>query len=65
MGLEIKTDKLHGQYTQKIPEILAKGLSDLTPEEKKKLNLQVMVTLAKAIHDHRFNPVEYLTTQDI
>jgi hypothetical protein len=60
--MRLVTDKLYSQYTQKIPEILYKNLSCLTPEEKKRLGDRILVTLAKAVHDHHFNPNDYLTT---
>jgi hypothetical protein len=63
--MHIETDKLTEQYTLKVPEVLKVGLSSLSPEDRKKLNLKLMVTMAAAIHESRFNPEFYLTSRDI
>jgi hypothetical protein len=48
----------------KIPEILKVGLSSLSPDQRKRLNMTLMVTIAKAIHESRFVPEDYLSTRD-
>ena len=60
--MHIETDKLTEQFSMKIPEVLKVGLSSLSPDQRKKLNLQLMVCIAKSIHESRFNPKTYLTT---
>ncbi|WP_153307562.1 hypothetical protein [Desulfospira joergensenii] len=62
--MDLEIDKLTEQYTLKIPEILKVAISSLTPEQKKKLNLQIMFGMAKAIHDSRFDPEAYLTARE-
>jgi hypothetical protein len=62
--MHIETDKLVEQYTLKVPEVLKVGLSSLSPEQRKNLNLRLMVEMAKAIHESRFIPEQYLTTRD-
>ena len=59
--MHIEIDKLTEQYTLKIPEVLKVGLSSISPDERKKLNLRLMIEMAKAIQDARFNPAFYLT----
>jgi hypothetical protein len=63
--MHIEIDKLTEQYTLKVPEVLKVGLSNLSPDERKRLNLRLMVDMAKAIHESRFNPEFYLTSRDI
>ena len=60
--MSIEMDKLTETYSFKIPEILKVQLGSLTPEDKKHLNIKLMVEMAKAIHDSKFNPMAYLST---
>ncbi len=62
--VDIEIDKLTEQYTLKIPEVLKVGLSSLSPEAKKNLNYQLMLRMAKAVHESKFNPELYLTARD-
>ena len=62
--MNIEHDKLTDQYTLRIPEILSVRLSKLSPDVKKTLNVQLMVTMAKVIHHNSFNPETYLNTRD-
>lgn len=62
--MNIETDKLTEQYTLKIPEVLKVRVSKLSPDVKKTLNTQLMVTMAKVIHHNSFNPETYLNTRD-
>lgn len=59
----LNPDKLTEIYHQRIPEILSQGLSKLTPEEKKRLSDRILVLMAKAVHDHQFNPNQYISTE--
>jgi hypothetical protein len=63
MSLEI--DKLTEQYTLKIPEVLRVGLSSLSPDQRKRMNVKLMVAMAAVIHESRFNPENYLTSREI
>jgi hypothetical protein len=62
--MTLEVDKLTEQFSMKIPESLKVGLSHLSPDQRKKMNLQLMVQMAHAIHDSRFNPETYLTSRD-
>lgn len=62
--MDIEVDKLTEQYTLKIPEVLKVGVSSLPPNEKKQLNLKLMIDIAKAIHNNKFKPETYLTARD-
>jgi hypothetical protein len=64
MVVDIETDKLTEQYTLKIPEILKVQLSSLTPNQKKYLNSQLMIQMARVIHDSKFSPEQYLTARE-
>ena len=63
--MHIELDKLTEQYTLKIPEVLKVGMSSLTPDQRKKMNLRLMVEIAKSIHESRFNPESYLRCGDM
>lgn len=62
--MTLEVDKLVCQHTLKIPEILRKGIDDLPPDIRKKMNIRIMVTMAQVLHEARFNPEEYLSTRD-
>jgi hypothetical protein len=61
----LNPDKLTELYSQRIPEVLSKNLSKLTPEEKKRLCDRILVLMAKAVHDHAFNPNQYISTEQL
>jgi hypothetical protein len=61
----LDSDKLLEVYTQRIPECLKKRLSKLSPDEKMQLSRRVLVVLAKACHDHEFDPNLYLNTRPL
>ena len=62
--MTIETDSLTEQYTLKIPEILKVGVSSLSPSDKKRLNNNIMIIMAKEIHRSKFNPKSYLSTNE-
>jgi hypothetical protein len=61
----IDADKLLEVYTQRIPICLKERLSKLSPDEKTQLSRRVLVALAKACHDHEFDPNLYLNTKQL
>jgi hypothetical protein len=61
----LETEKLLEVYTQRIPECLKNRLSKLSPDEKIQLSRRVLVLLAKACHDHEFDPNVYLNTRPL
>ncbi len=63
--MTLEVDKLTEQFSMKIPEVLKVGLSSLSPDQRKKVNLRLMVEIAKVIHESRFNPETYLTSRDV
>ena len=59
----ISTDKLTDQYVIRIPEITKRGLEQLSPVLKKKLNQQILLDMARIIHESKFDPSVYLTSE--
>jgi len=53
-------DKLTEMFSIRIPEILKVEIDRLSPQAKKDLNAAVLVTIAKIIHDSKFDPFIYL-----
>lgn len=62
--LSLEIDNLTEQYTLKIPEILKVGVSSLSQSDKKRLNKNIMITMAREIHRSKFNPMSYLSTHE-
>ena len=56
-------EKLIEQYTFRIPEALKVRLEKLSPEWKMKLNHELRVTCARIIHESKFNPEYYLSSE--
>ena len=61
MAEEIKIDKLDEKIEVRIPSILKKHLTILSPEEKKALNLDLLKLMARAVHLSRLNYSDYLS----
>lgn len=62
--LELETDKLHGNYALRIPLITQDLIEKLPKKFKKKLNKEIMLSMARIIHESRFEPTEYLSTKE-
>lgn len=61
-GIEI--DKCTDSYTVKIPEILKHHLESLPAKQKTSLKEDVLLTIARHIHEYNFNPAKYLSSRD-
>lgn len=61
---DFSLDKLTESYTLRIPEITKVQLDKLPPPLKRKLNDEILMTMAKIIHESKFDPRLYLTTED-
>lgn len=53
-------DKLLATYSLRIPERLDYEVKQLPADAKKTLNEQILMTMAKVVHDTKFDPKEYL-----
>jgi hypothetical protein len=58
---ELKIDKLTAEYSQRIPEITADRIGRLTDPQKKELKVQILVAIAKYLHEASFDPSRYLS----
>lgn len=56
-------DKLEKQYTFRIPEVLEKYIKDLSPSEKKRMHEEIIRIMAKMVHDSRFDPSLYTSSE--
>lgn len=63
MPEEIKMDKLDEKIEVRVPAILKTNLAILSAEEKKSLNLELLKTMAKAVHMSRLNYSDYLSSE--
>jgi hypothetical protein len=53
-------DKLIAVFAIRIPEKLKKALDNLPPSQKSKAIHDARITLARSIHDSKFNEKDYL-----
>lgn len=60
---ELQADKLTELYTVRIPECTDKRLRRLSPHQKKSLNEQILIVIAKCLHDFSFDPNRYLSDE--
>jgi rRNA-processing protein FCF1 len=58
--LSVETDPLNEQYALRIPTVTKRKLDKLSRAQKKALNEQLLITIARAIHESEFTPSEYL-----
>ena len=65
MAERLHTDKLTETFSMRIPEVLAVALAKLSPHWKGELNRRLLVSIAKTIHDSRFDPSTYLSTTNV
>ena len=56
----LHTDKRTADFSIRIPEITKALLEQLSKHQKSRLNEEILVTIAKAIHNSKFQPDEYL-----
>lgn len=58
--MTIDTDKCTEQFTMRIPEVLKLDLDKLSKKQKSDLVETILITMARAVHNARFNPEIYL-----
>ena len=56
-------DKLDETFAFRIPELTKKMAVKLSPEFKKKLNAELLMTIARVLHEADFDPRKYLSTK--
>ena len=58
--MNLDTDKRTEEFSLRIPEYTKRLLDKLTKHQKSKLNDQILITIARAIHESKFDPEQYL-----
>ena len=58
----LQMDKCTELYSMRIPEVLKVHLDKLTSREKNRLKQKLMLDMAKAVHESRFDPDTYLSS---
>ena len=56
-------DKLTETFSLRIPEITKRLIDGLSKPDKTKLNEAILLTIAKCLHDAKFDPRLYLKTE--
>ena len=56
-------DKLTETYTLRIPEITKSEIDRLPPLLKSKLNNEILLTMARVIHESKFDASLYLSAE--
>jgi hypothetical protein len=62
--MSLEHGKLDTTYTLRIPSGTKAMLDRLTDEQKTKLNNDLRLVMARALHDATFNPNDYLCDHD-
>jgi len=60
----LRLDKCSEDYSIRIPEVLKKHLDNLPAHSKASLKEELLLVMAKMVHENNFNPEMYLSTQD-
>ena len=58
--MNLDTDKRTEDFSLRIPEYTKQLLDKLTKHQKSKLNDQILITMARALHEAKFEPEVYL-----
>jgi len=61
----VDVDKLDETYSFRIPECTKKQIDKLSRDQKKELNMKLLLTTAEVLHKVDFDPRHYLSTKDI
>lgn len=56
-------DKCEAIYPFRMPEITKRKVDKLSPSLKKKLNLELLLTTARILHESDFDPSLYLKSE--
>ena len=60
---DMSIDKLTETYTLRIPEVTKVNLDHLPAPLKNKLNNEILLTMARVIHESKFDPSLYLSSE--
>jgi len=63
MDDHLTIDKLTEHYMIRVPEIVKINIEKLSPTLKKKLNQEILITMARIIHESRFDARLYLSSE--
>jgi hypothetical protein len=63
MPYSIKIDKLEKNFNIRIPACIEAPLSNLPPENKKHLHIEILKLMADEVHRSRLNYNDYLSTE--
>ena len=63
MDDHLTIDKLTEHYMIRIPEIVKINIEKLPPTLKKKLNQEILITMARIIHESKFDARLYLSSE--
>ena len=59
----LETDKRTEEFTLRVPTILKAEVDRLSSHFKRRLNDRILVTMAKVIHEAKFDPRRYLVSE--
>lgn len=57
---ELNMDKLTEVYALRIPDVTLKRIGGLSSAQKKQMNEQILIAIARFLHESSFDPVRYL-----
>lgn len=57
---ELNMDKLTEVYALRIPDVTLKRIGGLSSAQKKQMNEQNLIAIARYLHESSFDPVRYL-----
>jgi len=63
MTKDIRIDKLDDKVEIRVPSILKTFIQELSPEQKKTLNTNILKLMAEAVHMSRLNYSDYLSSE--
>lgn len=57
---DLETDKLMESFSLRIPEITKHMIDELTPNWKRRMNEEILLAIARVLHESRFDASVYL-----
>ena len=60
---DLQYDKLTEEYTIRIPEVTKTYIDNLSPTFKKRLNNEILKTMARVVHESRLDYSLYLSSE--
>lgn len=60
---DLQHDKLTEEYTLRIPEVTKNYIDKLSPTFRKRMNNEILKTMARVVHESKLDYSQYLSSE--